>query len=180
MTTPRLAPLTDDELSVEQAELLEPLGPTGRMHIFRTIVRHPGLYRRWSAFAGLLLRQSSLEPRDRELVILRAAWRAGARYEWGHHVPIGREAGLRDDEILAVAGRGRPGSADDAALLAAVDQLFEDRVIGDETWGALSARLDERQLMELPMLAGHYLMLAAALNSYGVVLEDGFPSLGEV
>jgi 4-carboxymuconolactone decarboxylase len=180
MTTPRLAPLTDDELSAEQTELLAPLGATGEMNIFRTLVRHPQLYRRWSGFAGLLLRQSSLEPRERELVILRAAFRAGAAYEWAHHVPIGREAGLSDAEILAAGGSGEPGSRDDATLLAAVDQIFDDYRIADATWAALAARLSEHQLIELPMLAGHYRLLAGALNSFGTPVEPGYAALGEL
>jgi 4-carboxymuconolactone decarboxylase len=180
MSTPRLPPLTDAELSDEQAELLAPLGATGEMNIFRTLVRHPRLYKRWSGFAGLLLRQSSLEPRDRELVILRAALRSTAAYEWAHHVPIGREAGLSEAEILAAGGHGEPGSADDATLLRAVDQLFDDYRIDDETWAALSARLTEEQMMELPMLAGHYRLLAGALNSFGTEVEPGYPALGEV
>jgi 4-carboxymuconolactone decarboxylase len=178
-TTPRLAPLTDDELSDDQRALLDPLGPRGQMNIFRTMIRHPRLYRQWSGFGGWLLQRSSFEPQVRETIILRAAYRAGATYEWGHHVPLGREAGLSDDEMLAIAGRGE--LAPDAALLvAAVDEIFDNHCIDDGTWAALAARFDEQQLIELPMLAGHYRLLAGALNSFGVELEDGYPGLGEV
>ncbi len=179
-TTPRLAPLTDDELSEDQRALLDPMGPRGSMNIFRTMARHPRLYRHWGGFGGWLLQRSSFEPRDRETIILRAAWRADATYEWGHHVPLGREAGLSDDEMLALADRGEVASADDALLVRAVDELFDDYCIGQETWNALAQRFDETRLIELPMLAGHYRMLAGTLNSLGVELEDGYPGLGEV
>ena len=37
----------------------------------------------------------------------------------------------------------------------------------------LAEHLDERQLVELPMLVGHYHLVAFALNSLGVQIEDG-------
>ena len=64
-----------------------------------------------------------------------------ATYEWGHHVPLGREAGLTDDEMLALADRGEVASADDALLVRAVDELFDDYCIGQETWNALARAL---------------------------------------
>ena len=40
-----------------------------------------------------------------------------------------------------------------------------------DTWSALAARYDERQLIEVPMLVGHYHLMAFTLNSLGVQLE---------
>ena len=51
-------------------------------------------------------------------------------------------------------------------------------MIGDETWVALAGRYDDAQLIELPMLVGHYHMVAYTLNSLGVQLEPGLESLG--
>lgn len=181
-TTPRLAPLGPDERSPDQQELLDSLGRQTTLNIFATLVRHPGLFRRWMPFGGKLLQGAKLAPRERELIILRTAWRCHASYEWGQHVAIGRTAGATDDEIKRVAqGPDAPGwSADDAALLRAVDELQDDHCISDATWAALSARLSEEQLIEVPMLSGHYAMLAGALNSLGVQTEGPLPALGEV
>jgi 4-carboxymuconolactone decarboxylase len=190
---PRLAPLAPEALSDEQLALLDGAGGAESLNIFRTLVRAPGLYRRWAPFGGKLLRGGKLAERDRELVILRTAWRCRATYEWGQHVAIARAAGLDDHEIEAVAdgSTGRdpnldPGpdpdqwSAEDAALLAAVDQLVVDHRIDQATWLALRARFDDEQLIELTVLAGHYAMLAGALNSFGTELEDDQPGLGQV
>jgi alkylhydroperoxidase family enzyme len=179
--SPRIPPVTDAELDPTQRDLLE--GDARRLNIFRTLVRHPGLFRKWLPFGGKLLAGGKLAPRDRELVILRTAFRCRARYEWAQHVAIARTAGLTDDEIARVAaGPDAPGwSTDDAALLRAVDELHDDHAIGDATWSALAARYDTRQLIELPMLAGHYAMLAGVLNSLGVQPESAaLPGLGEV
>jgi len=183
MTTPapRLAPLTDAECTDEQRALLEPLGPSASYNIFRTMVRHPKLYRRWSAFAGRLLQRSELSDRERELVILRTSWRCGAGYEWAHHVEIGRQIGLTDDEIARVATEAGAGWSDhERALLDAVDQLVADRVMADATWDRLAPDYSDEQLIELIMLAGAYAMLAGALNTLRVATEPGLPALGEV
>ncbi len=184
---PRLAPVAADQLTPEQLELLAPTGGAGSLNIFRTLVRHPGLYRRWSPFGGKLLRGGKLAERDRELIILRAAWRCRSGYEWGQHVAIARQAGLGDEEILRAAQpisgatTGRPGwSDDDATLLTAVDQLVADHVIDDATWAELRARFRDEQLIEVTLLAGHYAMLAGALNSFGTQVDGDQPPLGQV
>ena len=114
-------------------------------------------------------------------MILRTAYRCGADYEWGQHVAIGRAAGLTDDEIQRIAeGPDAGWTAEDAAKLRAVDELTDDHRISDATWSALAAVFDEQQLIELPMLSGHYALLAGALNSFGVQTEGPLPALGEV
>jgi 4-carboxymuconolactone decarboxylase len=180
--TPRIPPLTDAECTADQLAMLEPLGPSASLHIFRTLVRHPKLFRRWSPFAGRLLQGSTLGDRNRELVILRVAWRCDGAYEWGQHVAIARTAGLSDDEIARVATEldGSSWSADDAALLRAVDELQADHRVSDPTWTALAARFGDEQLIEITVLAGAYAMLAGTLNSLGVQLEGDKPALGEV
>lgn len=58
--------------------------------------------------------------------------------------------------------------------------MVDDHRITDAPWAALAARLDEHQLIELPMLVGHYVMLAGVLNSLGVEPDARLPALGEL
>lgn len=178
---PRIPPLERSELDAEQEELLSAGGELRDLHIFRTLVRHPRLYRRWSPFGGFLLQRSSFAPRDRELVILRSAYRCGSAYEWGQHVRLGREAGLSDEEIRRVAaGPAELGwSNEDATLLRAVDELQDDHCLSDDTWSRLRGRFGDEELIELMMLSGHYALLAGVLNSLGVQPEGPLPALGE-
>jgi alkylhydroperoxidase family enzyme len=174
---PRLAPLADHELDDQARELLGQAGGpgSGATHIFTTLVRHPGLFRRWLPFGGKLL-AGKLPARDRELLILRTGWNCRSDYEWAQHVRIAGAAGLSHDEIeRARSDRGAddPGwSAADATLVRAADELHADACLSDATWAALAERYDERQLIEVPMVVGHYHMLAFALNSLGVQVED--------
>jgi len=173
MSAPRIAPLTAAELTDEQRELVGGFnldGPAG--NIFATLVRHPGLFRKWLPFGGKLL-AGKLPVRDREILILRTALNCGTDYEYGQHVMIAKGAGMTDDDIAGVTS----GSVD-PLLIAAADELHRDSRIGDETWAALSERYDdERQLMEVPFVVGHYHMVGMLLNSLGVQREAGVPGL---
>ena len=142
--------------------------------IFTTLSRHRRLFRPWLRFAGRLMPGGKLPRRDTELVILRVSVNCGCDYEWGHHVPLGKRAGLEDADIARVAEGPDAGgwSEHERAVLRAVDELARDRVISEPTWNALRASYDERQLIELCMLAGHYEMLAGTLNSLGVQPDE--------
>jgi alkylhydroperoxidase family enzyme len=148
-------------------------------NIFTTLVRAEGLTRRWLPFGGKLL-SGKIPARDRELLILRTGWNCRSEYEWAQHVVLGRAAGLTDEEIRRVASAsGGAWSHFDSALLAAADELHQDWCIGDTTWASLSEVYDTQQLIEVPMLVGHYHMVAMTLNSLGVQLDpglEGFPS----
>jgi alkylhydroperoxidase family enzyme len=177
---PRIEPLPADARDDQAQELLGGAGGlTGpATNIFDTLVRHPGLFRRWLPFGGKLL-VGKLPARERELLILRTAWHCRADYEWGQHVGIARAAGLSDDEIGRVPGGPDASGWDafDRVLLTAADELHADACLSDRTWGQLAERYDERQLIEVPMLVGHYHMVAFALNSLGVQREAGVPGL---
>lgn len=172
---PRMGPVTDADLTPEQRELLAgvagPAGAVGAKNIFSTFVRHPGLFRRWLPFGGKLL-SGKLPARDRELLILRTAVNCGSDYEWGQHTQIGRAAGITPAELDRIQEGPDAWEGFDALLLRAADELHEASTLSDSTWGALAEVYDERQLIEVPMVVGHYHLVAYTLNSLGVQLES--------
>lgn len=175
-TAPRIPPLPESEWDDKTRELLAVVGVPGAAasNIFTTLVRHPRLYERFLAYGGVLL-TGALPARERELMILRTAFRCHTEYEWGQHVRIAAEGGISADEIARIqVGPDAPGwEAFDAVVLRAVDELHVGQRVSDPTWTALAARFDEHQLIEVPMLVGSYHMVAFLLNSLGVELEPG-------
>jgi alkylhydroperoxidase family enzyme len=91
-------------------------------------------------------------------------------------VRIAKRSGVSGDEIERVRSRTDVDDAGwspfDATLMRAADELHADACLSDATWAALVERYDERQLIEVPMVVGHYHMVAFALNSLGVQVED--------
>lgn len=176
---PRIDPLAladqDEETRALLARITLPGSPP-TTNVFATLARHKRLFRKWLSASARFM-PGALPPRERELAILRTAWRCGSEYEWGQHWLIGTYVGLTDDEVLRVKdGPDVEGwSPSEAAVLRAVDELHDDNCIGDRTWGALEAVFDDVQRIELIMLIGQYHQLAFALNSLGVELEDDVP-----
>jgi AhpD family alkylhydroperoxidase len=173
---PRIAPGDRSQIGPVNAAIVWVLGRAsgGRPpNIFTTLARHRGLFRRWLWFAGALMPGGKLPRRDTELVILRVAHNTGCEYEWAHHERIGRRAGLSAEEVERV--RSGPEAAGWAPrqqlLLAAADEMHEHGAVGEELWPRLAAELDDRLLIELCLLIGHYEMLAMTLNTLRVQPE---------
>jgi alkylhydroperoxidase family enzyme len=142
-------------------------GDAPTLNIFRTLDHNHELFK---AFLTLGTH------REREIVILRTGWRSGSEYEFGQHTLIGRDAGLTDDEIAALAEAGAPRWSDaDRALVDMVDEICSDNVVSAATWQALASRWTEPQLLELVVLTGYYRLVSGLLNSAGVALEAQTP-----
>jgi alkylhydroperoxidase family enzyme len=174
---PRIAPISESQLDDETREILKNLTRDGRIYnIFTTLAHHPQLLRRWLVFGGHVLGKSTLPARDREIVILRMGWLCRAEYEWGHHVAIGKNVGLTDQDIARIAtGPGAAGlDPFEATLLRAVDELHASKFISDETWKALASHYNTQQLLDLLFTAGQYMLVSMVLNSVGIQLEEGF------
>ena len=169
----RVAPLPADEWDEAVDKALSGLMPAEMRNpdvagnLVATLVRHPKLTRSFLRFNFHLLYGSTLPERLRELAVLRIAHVSNCEYEWRHHIGMGRAAGLTDDVIDGIT-RGEAVDDLDRAVLTAVDELQKDAVVSDATWTALSAHLDERQLMDLVFTIGCYGALAMAINTFGV------------
>jgi alkylhydroperoxidase family enzyme len=96
-------------------------------------------------------------------------------YEFGQHVVIARTLGLTDDDVRAIV----KGTGPDPLLVAAADELHRDSVLSDDTWAALAERYDEKQLIEVPFVVGHYHLVAFFLNSAGVEREADVPAIAD-
>ena len=103
-------------------------------------------------------------------------WLCRAEYEWGHHVAIGKQIGLSDDDIKRIAEGPDAAGLDpfEATLLRAVDELHANTFIGDSTWKALTERYNTQQVLDFLFTAGQYKLVSMVLNSVGVQLEEGF------
>jgi 4-carboxymuconolactone decarboxylase len=177
-SVPRITPLPEAEWDDAARALIDQTGSGGAVNIFTTLVRHRRLFRRWSAFGGVLL-TGTLPARDRELLILRTGWLCQSPYEWGQHVRLAKVAGLTDEEIPRVVdGADAPGWTEhESTLMRAADELHADACISDATWAALASVYTVEQMIEVPMLVGQYHLVSFTLNSLGIQREPGVPGL---
>lgn len=144
-------------------------------NVFTTLAKHRRLFRGWLFFASGLMPFGKLKRRETELVILEVARLEGCTYEWVHHERLGKKAGITDEEILALRDGKIDGFSErERAFLQAARDLFEDRILSEESFTALKAIATEIEILEVLLLIGHYQMLARVLNSVGTPL-DGEP-----
>lgn len=180
---PRLPPLEPEDwdagyrealLGNRPAEMGAPDAPV--FNIFKTLAHHPRLATAFAAWGGQVLFRSTLDPRTREMAILRVGWRCRATYEWHHHLAIGRDhAGMTEADFARVKAGPVPGSeAADDVLLRAVDELVDDHCLAEATWQQLAGRFSAEQLVDLVFVVGQYVMVSMALNSFGVQLEPDY------
>lgn len=174
LTEPRIPPLAVSELSGEQKEILHRASGARPLNIFRTLIRHPKLLKRWTVFGTHILNKSTLPDRERELAILRIGHLCRSGYEWAQHVRIGKEIGLTDQEIERIKeGPDAPGWSDtDCVILRATGELHTDFFISDATWNELKKTYRDEQVMDLIFAVGNYTLVCMALNALGVQLEE--------
>lgn len=182
----RIPPLTLDEFGEpETAALRSYIGDAGverylggapdappMPNVLGTLVRHPALASRFLPYNDVLLRKGRVDPRLRELVILRVAWRTGSRYEWVQHVRLARGLEVSDAEIDAIAdGAPHAWAPLEADVLAATDEMLAGYRVTDATWARLGTHLDTEQLMELVFVVGTYVCLSMAFQTFGIQLD---------
>ncbi len=180
LTTPRIAPLSKAEWTEEQAKIIAPqVNEDGTvLNLYGTFINHPALYGPRYTFGSYLLRETSLPAATREILIMRTGWLINAEYEWAHHVSFAKEAGLSDEQIRAIAeGAGSAvWNEEQRAVIKAADELRQEAFIHDDTWATLIKHYDTKQMMELLFTVGGYTMTGLAINSFGVQIEEGYPS----
>ena len=160
---------------------LEPLEGPG-IAVSRTFARHPTLAQARSRRANYINRVSPLTPHDREILILRIGWDCQAVYEWAKHVgTVGRARYHGVDPRAVALGPDAPGAGGlEATLLRLVDELYQNAIVSDETWNALTAEYDTVEAMSAVYTPSSYRATSMSLNAYGVQLEpgdEGFPDV---
>lgn len=179
---PRIPPLLEGEWTEEIRALIEQNWsgePPGNMNnLYRTLARHPTVFATWSNFGRALL-NGHLAPRDRELLVLRAAWLTQCRFEWAYHQPLSLRVGLLAAEVDRVTqGSCAAEWTDvDAALLRAVDELMTHARLSPDTWDVCRAHFNDAQIIEILAVVGQYQLVAYITNTLGIEPHGGLPEL---
>lgn len=150
------------------------------LNIFRALLHHPQLARRFNDLLAFLIFKGALDDRLRELIIMRMGWRTACDYEWTQHWRIAAGLGVSEADLLATRGdwASHPGFSDaDRAVLAATDEVLDGGAVTAATWEACVAHVgDSTELMEMLMAIGAWRMVSSFLRSAQIPLEDGVPS----
>ena len=119
-----------------------------------------------------------LDPRLRELAILQVGYLTRQPYEYSHHVKIGREFGVTDDDIRAIGEEtaGRPSKLDplSKAVLRAAREMTSDLAMSDETFATLEKALGREQVIDLTLAIAFYNAVVRLLGTLQIDVEPEY------
>jgi alkylhydroperoxidase family enzyme len=171
----RLPYLDKSDLLPEHQDLL-----ARNLNLYRILAHSPRAARSFNTLARFLRDGSRLDPRLREFAILQVGYLTRSAWEYSHHIPIGREVGITDDEIRAVAAEtdGRPTQLDPLAIavLRAAREMTLDLGVSDATFAELRRHLDHERLTDLVVTIAFYNALVRLLAAMQVDVEEEYRS----
>ncbi len=174
MDSLRLPPLQPAEFDERQRQFLKPFtNARGEYpNVFGTLAHHMDLVDAWRDFGLYTMRNSKLDPIQREIVVLRAALNAACEYEWHHHRHIALKVGLNDAQIRQIRDRGAMEDETHNLLLDCADELSADKRLSGKTWDAMIAEFGVPKTIDIIFTVGAYGSLAMFINSCGVQIEN--------
>src|SRR5690349_21562267 len=112
---------------------------------------------------GTLLGKLELDPKLRELCLLHAVKLEGGEYEWVQHVPIAIDLGCTQAQVDALEKGDDQAACFDArekAALRFTREVVVDVAASQAALSSVREHLSDREVVELILMAGFYIMLA--------------------
>ena len=169
----RLPYLDKEDLSPENQDLLD-----RPINLNRVLVNSPNCRRAGLQMAHFIRFQSRLDARLKELAIMTVGYITRAPYEWSHHVILGKDFGVSDDDMRELVNllEGRPHKLDERAVLAsnAAREMTENIAMSEKTFNALHAFLNNEEMVDLIVSIAHYNAMVRVLATLEVDIEDDY------
>lgn len=169
----RVPYLAKSDLKPDDQELL-----AREINLNRALVNSPDGARAFSRLGGFIRNKSTLDARLREMAILQVGYLAKSPYEYSHHIKIGREFGVSDDDIRAIAsetaGDGSKLEPLAKSVLAGAREMVTDIAISESTFDQLKAGLSNEHLTDLVITMSFYCGVVRLLASLQVDVEDDY------
>lgn len=161
------------DLTAENRDLL-----ARNVNIYRAMAHSPDGTRAFQTLAQYIRFHSKIDPRLRELAILQVGYSARSPYEYSHHIKIGREFGVTDEDIRAMEAESSGESTNLAplakAVLRAARELTAQPKLSDATVVELRKGMDESQLVDLLMTIAFYTGIVRMLGALQIDVEDEY------
>jgi alkylhydroperoxidase family enzyme len=168
------------EIEAASEEVRSLLGRLPSLRLYRMVAHAEPAFRPFLRLGNAILARQKLSARHRELAILRVANLSGSRYEWTQHVPLGRGAGVTEEQIEALE-RGDVGSTafeeEERLLLRFTTELVEQVRVSDATFAEMARSFTPKEIVELVLAVGYYMMIARLLETTAVDLDP--PATGD-
>jgi 4-carboxymuconolactone decarboxylase len=127
-----------------------------------------------SRLSEALFTEASLNPKLREITILRTAKDCHSVYVWTQHVPAAKHVGVSDEQIAAIENwqKAKCFSELERLVLQFADEVSANVKGSRETLEGLKKHLSPGEIIELLIVIGHWRQTATILETLEVELED--------
>src|SRR5580698_11452019 len=172
----RLPYLDAEHLPADQRDLLK-----RPINLTRLLVNSPGMARAFHGIGNFIRFKSKLDPRLRELAILQVGWMEKSEYEFTHHVKIGKEFGVTDDDIQAMMAETEGKSTKleplAKAILKGAREMVRELAMSDATFAEIKKELSNEHMTDLVLTIAFY---CAVVRVLATMKMDNEPYYKEV
>jgi alkylhydroperoxidase family enzyme len=169
----RLPYLEKSDLKPEDQSLL-----ARDITLFKCMTHSPNAARAFQGLGGFIRHKSRLDPRLREIAILAVGWITQAPYEWSHHVKIGQEFGVSEEDIVGLMAEceGEDNGLEPLAKLVirAAAEMTNDLAVADDTFAELKKHFDNERLTDLVITIAFYNAVVRYLGTMQVDVEPSY------
>jgi alkylhydroperoxidase family enzyme len=150
-------------------------------NLHKLLVNSPDMARAFNGVGGYIRFKSKIDPRLRELAILQVGWLERSEYEFTHHVKIGKEFGVTDEDIAAVIAEteGKPSKLEPLAraILKGAREMVRELAMSETTFAEIKQHLSDEQMVDLVLTIAHYCAVVRVLATMKI---DNEPYYKEV
>jgi alkylhydroperoxidase family enzyme len=164
--------LDDQDASPEVLKILKARRMV--LNVQRMMANAQGIFPDRSKLSNALFSKIKLDPRLREIAILRTAKDCRSIYEWTQHVPAAKHVGVTDEQIAAIEQWSEADcfSEIERLVLRLTDEVNSNVKGSRETVQALKRHVSPGEIIELLVIIGHWRQTASVLETLEVDLED--------
>jgi len=181
---PRVTPVAMEDIRPEWMSILSRIPGDGLKgkgfprYVLGTIMLDPDTTGPFLDYWVTCKTKMALTVREQELVILRMGCLYRSNYVWKHHVLVGREFGITEEEMGAIEEARYEGFiAREESLLALTDELVDARTIRADVWERYRGPLKDRELVDLVSLVSQYVLFALMNNAMQVQIEEALSEI---
>jgi alkylhydroperoxidase family enzyme len=160
------------ELAAEIAKIKG--GRGGLINVYKLLLHSPAVCMAWFEYIGAIRWKTKLAPRLREIAIVRIASVANYAYALQQHVPtiaVPDGVSLEECEALKDWRASKFFSQAERAALAYIDAVIAAPEVPDDVFNAVRGYYGEREVVELTVLAGTYIMHNRVTTALKIDLE---------
>jgi alkylhydroperoxidase family enzyme len=172
----RLPYLEPDQVAPEYRDMLK-----RNTNLHKLLVNSPDMAKAFNGVGGFIRFKSKLDPRLRELAILQVGWLERSEYEFTHHVKIGKEFGVTDEDIqgifLETEGKASKLEPLAKAVLKGAREMVRDISMSDATFAEIKQHLSNEHMTDLVLTIAFYCAVVRVLATMKI---DNEPQYKEV